>query len=61
MAIFERGKSSEFKPSEQMEEIIEKYGKKDGRDLDRMRQAVRMSSTLEISWIKAFSMVVNDE
>lgn len=47
-----------FIPSKSQQELIDQYGKQDGRDIKRLQEAIDLAAKLNISWRKAFFMIL---
>jgi len=55
------GKYTKFEPSPDQQTFLDTYGLQDGKDCERMREAVDMASALCISWRKAFFKILDAE
>lgn len=55
------GKYEKFKPSPDQQVFLDTYGKKDGRDCARLKQAIKMAFSREMSWRKCFFEILNAE
>lgn len=51
----------EFKITSGQEQFLQKNGVGDGRDIDRLRDAINLGAKIKISWRKAFHKILEDE
>lgn len=55
------GKFKKFTPSEDQQIFLNTYGKQDGRDCERLKQAIKLAFATNISWRQAFFNLINAE
>lgn len=54
-------KYTKFEPSTDQQIFIDTYGRKDGRDCERLKCAIKLAFTLNSSWRKAFFDILESE